>query len=70
MWETVLITGAIIALAFLLLGIKVIFVKGGRFPNTHISGNKALKKQGIGCAKSMDREAQNKKSLLDLIEDK
>ncbi|MEG1616362.1 MAG: hypothetical protein RR202_09765 [Bacteroidales bacterium] len=70
MWETILITGAIVAIAFVLLAVKVIFVKGGKFPNTHLSGNPGLKKQGIGCAKSMDREAQNRKTLLDLIEDK
>ena len=42
------------------LGVKVFFTKGGKFPNGHVSGNKALRKKGIGCAQSQDREAQKK----------
>ena len=68
MWQTILITLAIVGISFLLLAIKILVVKGGKFPNTHISGNKALRKQGIGCARSMDREAQKNKTLFDLIE--
>ena len=45
MWNTILLTMAIVALAFILLGIKVIFVKGGKFPNTHIGANKEMKKE-------------------------
>ena len=45
MWNTILLTMAIVALAFILLGIKVIFVKGGKFPNTHIGANKEMKKR-------------------------
>ena len=70
MWVTIIITGIIVLLAFVLLAIKVIFVKGGKFPNTHISANPELKKQGIGCARSMDREAQKKKNLIDLRNEK
>ena len=44
----------------LLLGVKVFFTKGGKFPNGHVSGNKELRKKGIGCAQSQDREAQKK----------
>ena len=43
-----------------LLGVKVFFTKGGKFPNGHVSGNKALRQKGIGCAQSQDREAQKK----------
>ena len=70
MLETVIITGAIVALSFALLAIKIIFVKNGKFPNTHISANKGLKKKGIGCAKQMDKDAQFNKNLFDLIDDK
>ena len=41
-------------------GVKVFFTKGGKFPNGHVSGNKELRKKGIGCAQSQDREAQKK----------
>lgn len=60
MLETVLITLLIVAICVLLLGVKVFFVKGGRFPNGHVNGNKALRKKGIGCVQSQDRAAQKK----------
>lgn len=60
MLETVLITLLIVAISLVLLGVKVFFTKNGKFPNGHVSGNKALRKQGIGCAQSQDREAQRK----------
>ncbi len=53
-----LLTLAIVCLAVLLLGVKVFFVKGGRFPNTHIHDNKEMRKRGITCAK--DKEFFNK----------
>lgn len=67
MWETLFITALFVALAFVLLAVKIIFVKNGRFPQTHIAGNKALRRQGIGCAKSMDHELRQRKGLYDLI---
>lgn len=50
----------IVAISVLLLGVKVFFVKNGRFPNSHVSGNKAMRQRGIGCVQSQDREAQRK----------
>lgn len=61
MLDTVLITLLIVAICVLLLGVKVFFVKGGKFPNGHVSGNKAMRDKGINCAQSQDREAQRKK---------
>lgn len=52
MWITLLLVIALVAIALLLLGIRVFFVKGGKFPNSHIQGNKALKNKGIRCATS------------------
>ncbi len=43
-----------------LLGVRVFFVKGGRFPNGHVSGNRALRDRGIGCVQSQDREARER----------
>mgnify|MGYP006924223780 CR=1 FL=1 len=62
MLDTILITLLIVAICIVLLGVKVFFVKGGRFPNGHVSGNKAMRDRGIGlCAcESQDREAQRK----------
>ncbi|ERI86196.1 hypothetical protein [Bacteroides pyogenes] len=61
MLETVLITLLIVAISLLLLGVKVFFTKNGKFPNGHVSGNKALRKRGVGCAQSQDREARAKR---------
>ena len=60
MLDTVLITLLIVAICVVLLGVKVFFVKGGKFPNGHVSGNKAMRDKGIGCVQSQDREAQKK----------
>ena len=58
MLDTVLISLLIVAICIVLLGVKVFFVKGGKFPNGHVSGNKAMRDRGIGCVQSQDREAQ------------
>jgi hypothetical protein len=60
MWITLLLVIALVAIALLLLGIRVFFVKGGKFPNSHIEGNKALKDKGICCAARQDSLAGNK----------
>ena len=54
---TLLLTLAIVELAVVLLGVKIFFVKGGRFPNTHIHDNPEMRKRGIKCAK--DKEFYN-----------
>jgi hypothetical protein len=53
----------------MLLGIKIIFVKGGQFPNTHVGGNKALAEKGIHCHTSQDKEAENNKNLFERLEE-
>ncbi|WP_300813964.1 hypothetical protein [uncultured Bacteroides sp.] len=70
MIETALITLLIVAVCIALLGGKVFFVKGGKFPNSHVSGNKAMRDRGIGCVQSQDREAQRKPRFsLDKLEE-
>lgn len=58
MLKTILITVLIVAICIALLSIKILFQKNGRFPNTHVSGNKAMREKGIGCVQSQDREAR------------
>ena len=70
MLTTLFITLIIIAASVVLLSVKVLLKKGGRFPNTHIECNRALGKKGIFCAKTMDRMAVNRKGLYDLINEK
>lgn len=60
MLKTILITMLIVAICIALLSVKILLKKNGRFPNTHISGNKAMRERGIGCVQSQDREAHKK----------
>lgn len=53
-----LITLLIVGVAMLCLGVKVFFTKGGKFPNTHVSGNKYLRERGIFCVQTQDRMAR------------
>ena len=47
MLDTVLISLLIVAICIALLGVKVFFVKGGKFPNGHVSGNKAMRESPV-----------------------
>ncbi|MGM9868400.1 MAG: hypothetical protein ACI30R_02065 [Sodaliphilus sp.] len=50
--KLILIVIGLLLIAVLLLGVRIFFVKGGTFPNTHIHSNPHMKKQGITCAHS------------------
>ena len=69
MLTTLLITLIILAICILLMSVKILFKKGGRFPNIHIDGNRALAKKGIFCARTMHRIAVRKKGLYDILEE-
>jgi len=56
--KVVLLAVALVAIGMLGMAITILVKKGGKFPNTHISGNKYLKKQGISCAQTQDKLAQ------------
>ena len=56
----ILIVIGIIAIAMLLLSVRVLLMKNGKFSSQHISGNKRMKQDGIHCATSQDREARRK----------
>ncbi len=51
--KVLLLTIGLLFLAVLLLGVKVFFVKGGRFPSGHVASNPEMRRRGIGCAKDM-----------------
>lgn len=61
---TAIVVLVLLIIAVLLLGIRIFFVKNGKFPNTHIGSNKAMRERGIGCATSQDREAQKNTKRL------
>lgn len=46
----------IVAAAIVLLSVGIIIK--GRFVNSHVSGNRALRRKGIHCAQQQDREAR------------
>ena len=62
MLETILISVLIVAICMLLLSIQILFKKNGKFPNTHVSGNAALRKKGIHCVQAQDKEARLEKT--------
>ncbi len=47
---TIVAAAILLGLAFLIMGVKVWFVKGGKFPTGHAHDIPELKKRGIGCA--------------------
>jgi hypothetical protein len=63
MFKTLLFTLLIIAICVALLAVKVIIKKNGRFPNTHVGGNKAMRRRGIKCVQSQDRDARRKNPM-------
>lgn len=48
--KTLFLAIILIAFAVVAMAVKVIFVKGGRFPSGHAHDLPALKKRGVGCA--------------------
>lgn len=44
-----------IGFAMLLLCIRILFEKNGKFGSEHIGHSKAMRKRGIHCVQSMDR---------------
>ena len=63
MIETLLISMLIIAIAMVLLLVRVLFVKMGEFKSQHIHDSEAMKERGIHCVIDQDREMRNKKRL-------
>jgi len=54
MLKLLLITAGIIALAVVLLSVKLIVKNDARGPMTHIGASKAMRERGIHCVESMD----------------
>lgn len=46
----VLLSIGLLAVCVLLLGVRIFFVKGGKFPSSHVHDNPELRKRGLGCA--------------------
>ncbi|MCF0205313.1 MAG: hypothetical protein HUK12_08520 [Muribaculaceae bacterium] len=50
MLATILFSVIIIAVAIAIMAVKIIFVKGGKFPGPHAHDSAALRKKGVKCA--------------------
>lgn len=61
--KIVLIAIALVSTAILALSIRIVLVKDGKFPETHINKNPEMKKKGILCVKTMDRLEQAQTEL-------
>lgn len=55
-----LISLAVVAVAFALLSIKVLLRRNGKFSSQHVHDNPGLRKQGIHCVMDQDREARER----------
>ena len=60
MGKEILIVIGIIAACVALLCVRIILQKNGKFSSEHISQNKRMRKDGIHCATSQDRETRKK----------
>ncbi|MBN1985146.1 MAG: hypothetical protein JW761_02520 [Prolixibacteraceae bacterium] len=56
--KIILLSVALVAIAIFGLAVRILLLKGGKFPNTHVSGNRFLKKQGVYCAQTQDKLAR------------
>ena len=60
MLKGILIAVGAVAISLLLLCVRIIIQKNGKFGSEHISENKRMRQDGIHCANSQDREARRK----------
>ncbi|WP_297101385.1 hypothetical protein [uncultured Draconibacterium sp.] len=56
--KVVLLAVALLGIGMLGMAMRIVFLKGGKFPNTHVGGNSHLKKNGVYCATTQDKLAQ------------
>lgn len=55
-----LISLAVVAVAFALLSIKVLLKRNGKLSSQHVHDNPGLRKQGIHCVMDQDCEARER----------
>ncbi len=61
MGKVILLTLIIVAVAVILLCVRVLLVKNGRFRSMHIGDSKAMRQRGIGCVQSEHRKLRREK---------
>ncbi|MDO5036090.1 MAG: hypothetical protein Q4D93_03920 [Porphyromonas sp.] len=66
--DTVLIVTLVaVAVAILLLGIRVFFTKRWGFPSSHVDGNKPLTDRGLSCHRHQSQEVLHHKNLAERL---
>ena len=68
MFEEIVISVIILLICMVLLSVRVILKKNGRFANTHVGANPVLRKKGIKCVQTQDYEAGIQKDLYERLE--
>jgi hypothetical protein len=63
MIQTLLISGALLAIGMILLLVKVLLRENGTFSSQHIHDSEAMKGRGIHCVMDQDREMRNRRML-------
>lgn len=58
--KVILLASVLMAVAMAGLAIRILVKRGGKFPNTHVSGNSFLKREGVYCSQTQDRLEQQK----------
>lgn len=56
---------ALVGIAVILLSVRVIFRKNGRFVNSHVGASKAMKDRGIYCVQTQDKMEREKETWFD-----
>lgn len=56
-----LIILGLVAIAFILMSIRLLIKKKGNFSSEHVGQSKALKNQGVHCAQTQDKMERKKK---------
>lgn len=57
--KALIISAVLTGMAFIALAFRILFVRGGRFPQGSISKNKEMAKLGITCAKHDELKCWN-----------
>lgn len=57
--KTFIFAFLLLLVAIILLGVKVFFVKGGRFPSGHAHDIPALRRKGVGCLSDEHNNSNN-----------
>lgn len=70
MLKVFLISLVLLLAAVLLMAVRIMLKKGGKFSSQHISESRAMREQGITCATSTDRRdrkmAEKKMNIKEL----